>query len=130
CTDDLLGLLDFHDCSPVSGASCPLHQTERGQVPETENRSEEIGASRSERVARLSDTDCRGAKRASGDRRRGDLSAGTRQSQSSEKRRADKSSARSESSEPGSERGIVANCSNRSKALRSICGVFLSVNRP
>jgi hypothetical protein len=23
--DDLFGLLDFHDCSPVSGASCPLH---------------------------------------------------------------------------------------------------------
>ena len=22
--DDLFGLLDFHDCSPVSGASCPL----------------------------------------------------------------------------------------------------------
>jgi hypothetical protein len=41
CTNDLLGLLDFHDCSPVSGASCPLHQTPRGQGPETENGSEE-----------------------------------------------------------------------------------------
>src|SRR5579863_5151031 len=87
CTNDLLGLLDFHDCSPVSGASCPLHQTARGQGPETENGSEEIGAFRSERVARLSDTECRGAKRASGDRRRGGLLAGTRQSQSGEKRR-------------------------------------------
>src|ERR1700692_4349722 len=86
--DDLFGLLYFHDCSPVSGASCPLHQTARGQGPETENFSEEIGASRSERVARLSDTDCRGAKRASGDRRRGDLFAGTQQSQSGGKRRA------------------------------------------
>src|SRR5580704_11323064 len=57
CTNDLLGLLDFHVCSPVSGASCPLHQTARGQVPETENGSEETGASRSERVARWSDTD-------------------------------------------------------------------------
>src|ERR1700730_15159656 len=53
--DDLFGLLYFHDCSPVSGASCPLHQIARGQVPETENGSEEIGASRLERVARLSD---------------------------------------------------------------------------
>src|SRR5271163_1223133 len=68
--DDLFGLLDFHDCSPVSGASCPLHQIERGQGPETENDSEEIGASRSERVARLSDTAFGGANRASGDRRR------------------------------------------------------------
>src|SRR4029077_1681412 len=54
--DDLFGLLYFHDCSPVSGASCPLHQTARGQGPETENGSEEIGASRLERVARWSDT--------------------------------------------------------------------------
>src|ERR1700693_3057133 len=54
--DDLFGLLDFHDCSPVSGASCPLHQTARGQGPETENGSDEIGASRSQRLARLSDT--------------------------------------------------------------------------
>jgi len=61
---------------PISGSS------------ETENRGEEIGASRSERVARLSDTNVRGARRASGGRRRGDLFAGTRQSQSSEKRRA------------------------------------------
>ena len=56
CANDLLGLLDFHDCSPVSGASCPLHQTARGQGPETEDGSEEIGASRLERVARWSDT--------------------------------------------------------------------------
>ena len=56
CTNELLGLLDFHDCSPVSGASCPLHQRARGQDPETENGSEEIGASRLERVARWSDT--------------------------------------------------------------------------
>src|ERR1700688_1235039 len=39
-TNDLLGLLYFHDCSPVSGASCPLHQTARGQGPETENGSD------------------------------------------------------------------------------------------
>ena len=32
--NDLFGLLDFHDCSPVPGASCPLHQIERGgKVP-------------------------------------------------------------------------------------------------
>jgi hypothetical protein len=31
--DDLFGLLDFHDCSPVSGASCPLHQQRGGKVP-------------------------------------------------------------------------------------------------
>jgi len=54
--DDLFGLLDFHVCSPVSGASCPLHQTARGQGPETEHGSEKIGASRLERAARLSDT--------------------------------------------------------------------------
>jgi hypothetical protein len=54
--DDLFGLLDFHVCSPVSGASCPLHKTARGQGHETENGSEEIGAFRSERIARWSDT--------------------------------------------------------------------------
>src|SRR6266550_7265984 len=76
---DVLCLLDFHDCSPVSGSSCSLHLTAREQGRETGDRSEEIGASRSERVARLSDTDCRGAKDASGDRWREDLRAGTRQ---------------------------------------------------
>src|SRR6202166_1453576 len=40
--DDLFGLLYFHDCSPVSGASCPLHQTARGQGPETENGAKRL----------------------------------------------------------------------------------------
>src|SRR6266478_2360265 len=77
---DLVCLLDFRGCPPVSGSSCSLHPTEREQGRETGDRSEEIGASRSERVARLSDTDWRGAKDASGDRWRKELRAGTRQS--------------------------------------------------
>ena len=55
CTNDLLGLFESHDCSPVSGAFVPPSPT-RGQGPETENGSEEIDASRLERVARWSDT--------------------------------------------------------------------------
>ena len=78
----------FMIVSPVSGASCPLHQAERGQGPETGNRSEEIGASRSERSQAGVTQTFRGAKRASADRRRSGLIAGTRQSQSGEKRRA------------------------------------------
>src|SRR6266404_4225129 len=85
---DLFCLLDFHGCPPVSGSSCSLHLTAREQGRETGDRSEEIGASRSERVARLSDTDCRGARDASGDRRRGGLHGGTWQFRSGKNRRA------------------------------------------
>src|ERR1700692_2862526 len=86
--DDLFGLLYFHDCSPVSGASCPLHQTARGQRPETENEANRLVCpSRNGSHAGVTQT-FRGAKRASGDRRREGLLAGTRQSQSGEKRRA------------------------------------------
>src|ERR1700688_1344328 len=73
---DLFCLLDFHGCPPVSGSSCSLHPTAREQGRETGDGSEEIGASRSERAARLSDTDCRGAKDASEDRWREVLRAG------------------------------------------------------
>src|ERR1700676_2722446 len=74
--DDLFGLLYFHDCSPVSGASCPLHQTARGQGPETEN-----GAKRLVRPGRNGShagvtQAFRGVKRASGDRRRRTYLAG------------------------------------------------------
>src|ERR1700685_1017996 len=74
--DDLFGLLYFHDCSPVSGALCPLHQTARGQGPETEN-----GAKRLVRPgwngSHAGVTQAfRGAKRASGGRRRGAYSPG------------------------------------------------------
>jgi hypothetical protein len=72
-------LLDFHGCPPVSGSSCSLHSKAREQGRETGDRSEEIGAFRSERVARLSATDFRGARGASGGRRREALRAGTRQ---------------------------------------------------
>src|SRR5260370_11703112 len=85
---DLFCLLDFHGCPPVSGSSCSLHPTAREQERETGDRSEEIGASRSERVARLSDTDLRGAKDPSGDRRRKGLHAGTQQFRSGKNRRA------------------------------------------
>src|SRR6266849_5827227 len=85
---DLFCLLDFHGCPPVSGSSCSLHPTAREQGRETGDRSEEIGASRSERVARLSDTDFRGARDASGDRRRERLHAGTRHFRSGKNRRA------------------------------------------
>src|SRR5579864_4120389 len=69
--DDLFGLLDFHDCSPVSGASCPLHQTARGQGPETENEAKRlVRPGRNGSHAGVTQT-FRGAKRASGDRRRG-----------------------------------------------------------
>ena len=97
---DLFCLLDFHGCPPVSGSSCSLHLTAREQGRETGDRSEEIGASRSERVARLSDTDCRGAKDASGDRRREILHAGMRQSSKRKNRRADESSAKPEKLKP------------------------------
>src|SRR5437764_15259592 len=83
---DLFCLLDFHGCPPVSGSSCSLHLTAREQGRETGDRSEEIGPSRSERVARLSDTDVRGAKDASGDRWREDLRARTRQFRSGKNR--------------------------------------------
>src|ERR1700676_2301119 len=76
---DLFCLLDFHGCPPVSGSSCHLHSVEREQGRETGDRSEEVDASRSERVARLSAKAFRGAKDASGDRWRKDLRAGTRQ---------------------------------------------------
>src|SRR5467141_4847155 len=89
---DLFYLLDFHGCPPLSGSSCSLHLTAREQGRETRDRSEEIGASRSERVARLSDTDCRGTKDASGDRRREDLRAGTRQFRSGKNRRVRRTS--------------------------------------
>src|SRR5258708_40008868 len=72
---DLFCLLDFHSCPPVSGSSCSLHPTEREQGRETGDTSEDIAASRSERVARLSDTDCRGAEGARGARGREDLRA-------------------------------------------------------
>src|SRR5216684_6510031 len=62
---DLFCLLDFHGCPPVSGSSCSLHPTAREQGRETGDRSEEIGASRSERVARLSAKAFRGARDAS-----------------------------------------------------------------
>ncbi len=53
---EFFGLLDFHDCSPVSGTSCPLHPKRRGQAPETADGSGEMGASRLERAAPSSDT--------------------------------------------------------------------------
>ena len=52
------------------------HPTAREQGRETGDRSEEIAASRSERVERLSDTNFRGARDASGGRRREVYSAG------------------------------------------------------
>src|SRR6266404_4339722 len=94
---DLFCLLDFHGCPPVSGSSCSLHPTAREQGRETGDRSEEIGASRSERVARLSATDLRGTKDASGDRRCEDLHGGTRQFRSGENRRGSNTSPRAKS---------------------------------
>src|SRR5260370_1489138 len=76
---DLFCLLDFHGCPPVSGSSCSLHPIEREQGRETGDSSEEIGASRSKRVARLSAKAFCGARDASGDRRREDLHGGTLQ---------------------------------------------------
>src|SRR2546429_7997845 len=65
-----------------------LFRSQRGSKDAKQGESsEEIGASRSERVARLSDTDRRDAKDASGDRWREDLRAGTRQFRSGKNRR-------------------------------------------
>ena len=68
--DDLFGLLDFHDCSPVSGASCPLHQTARDKFPKQRAGGKKLvrpgwNGSHAGVTQAL-----RGAKRASGDRRR------------------------------------------------------------
>src|SRR4029077_20292460 len=53
----LFCLFDFHfSCPPVSGSPCSLRPQPREQGRETGDRSGEIGASRSERAARLSDT--------------------------------------------------------------------------
>src|ERR1700692_3187678 len=92
--DDLFGLLYFHDCSPVSGAFCPLHQQRGGKVPKQGTEAKRlVRPGRNGSHAGVTQP-FRGAKRASGDRRRGGLLAGTRQSQSGEKRRAGPISAR------------------------------------
>jgi len=54
---DLFYLFDFHfSCPPVSGSPCSLHPQPGERGRETEDRSGEIGVSRSERAARVSDT--------------------------------------------------------------------------
>ena len=54
---DLLCLIYFHfSCPPVSGSLRSLHPQPRERGRETGDRSGEIGASRSKRAARLSDT--------------------------------------------------------------------------
>src|SRR5580704_15816486 len=65
-----------------------------------------------------------GAKRASGDRRRATYSPGRGNLKAAKRGEQDKSSGKSELSESGRERGIVANCSNGSKASRSIAAYF------
>src|SRR6185437_9121886 len=54
---DLLCLIYFHfSYPPVSGSPCSLHAQPGERGRETVDRSGEIGVSRSERSARLSDT--------------------------------------------------------------------------
>jgi hypothetical protein len=78
---DLLCLLDFHVCPPVSGSYCSLH-TRPGSNPETGDKSGEMAAPRSERVAgRMTPGFC-GVRRASEDRRRDELRGGARTTRS------------------------------------------------
>jgi hypothetical protein len=98
----------------------PPSPTARGQGLETENGSEEIGGSRLERVAREVTQAFRGAKRASGDRRRETYSPGRGNLKAAKRGERDKSSAGSESSESGSEHGVGVNYSKDSKTSRSI----------
>src|SRR5215472_4666730 len=72
---DLLCLLDFHVCPPVSGSYCSLHRRP-GSNPETGDKSGEMAASRSERVASRMTRGFGGVRRASEDRRRNELRAG------------------------------------------------------
>ena len=70
-----LACSDFHDCSPVSGASCPLHQTARGKVPKQRTEAKRLVRPGRNRVARWSDTGSVPVARSVlvDDRRRGDL---------------------------------------------------------
>src|SRR5229473_8204969 len=80
-TGDLLCLLDFHVCPPVSGSYCSLH-TRPGSNTETGDKSGEVAASRSERVPGRMTPGFGGARRASEDRRRDELHAGTERARS------------------------------------------------
>src|ERR1700694_1569550 len=70
------------------GVLAPFTPQRGSKDAKQETGAKRIGASRSERVALLSDTDFRGARDASGDRRRNGLHAWTRAFRSGKNRRA------------------------------------------
>src|SRR5712692_6286491 len=78
---DLLCLLDFHVCPPVSGSYCSLHSQPREQSRNGGQKRRggcvQVGTS-----GTPNDTGFGGARRASEDRRRDELRAGTRTTRS------------------------------------------------
>ena len=92
---DSLCLLDFHVCPPVSGAIAPFTGS-RGGNTETGDKSGEMAASRWERVAGRMTPGFGGARRASEDRRRDELHAGTETARSGQRGEQAESQAKTE----------------------------------